>query len=247
MAHCSSHLTTNEEPSAARRDLHLPRLLQRAGGHPPPLRELRNDARGRLQRRPVRPAVARPARAPRELPPLAGNLRDMERELGISYPTVRSPGRAARPLAGLRPARRRRRDGRRRRRPGGQAAPRRASRSSSGSPAMRSAPRKPQRPSGRLGGIDDHHRHRARHRAPHRRGGQPHRPRGPAGRRGRRGRRRRRPVRGATAAACPTASRSSANRTASRSASRTRFGLDISDRPARVGVEARDRGPGRRP
>ena len=25
-----------------------------------------------------------------ELPPLAGNLRDMERELGISYPTVRS-------------------------------------------------------------------------------------------------------------------------------------------------------------
>ena len=46
-----------------------------------------------------------------------GNLRDMERELGISYPTVRSPRRGARPGARLRAARRRREPARGRRRP----------------------------------------------------------------------------------------------------------------------------------
>ena len=62
----------------------------RAGRDPTPLPKLRHDARGRLR-------VGRFARLDRDQLALLesflrarGNLREMERELGISYPTVRS-------------------------------------------------------------------------------------------------------------------------------------------------------------
>ena len=79
-----------EDHSAARRHRHLSRLLGRARGDPPPVRRLRDDHRGRVQRRPVRPPDARADPVLESFLRSRGNLRDMERELGISYPTVRA-------------------------------------------------------------------------------------------------------------------------------------------------------------
>ena len=99
-----------------------------------------------------------------------GNLRDMERELGISYPTVRSRVEQLVRSLGFGPRgddeatdevgwRRGRR-------------PRLDRRSSSGLPAMRSAPRRPPWPFAPLGGIDEPERQPQQRRwsawAPHR-------------------------------------------------------------------------------
>ena len=104
-----------------------------------------------------------------------GNLRDMERELGISYPTVRSRVEALVRALGFGPR------GDDEAVDDAAAAPatappptrRPARRSSSGSPAMRSAPRRPPWPSARSGGIDERDRHGPADRAPHRRDRRP--------------------------------------------------------------------------
>ena len=105
---------------AARRHLHLSGLLERAGRHPAPMPELRHDPRGRLQRRPVRPPdTATSSTLLESFLRSRGNLREMERELGISYPTVRSRVEALVRALGFGPAGRRgrrRRAGRRARR-----------------------------------------------------------------------------------------------------------------------------------
>ena len=112
---------------AARRHLHLPGLRERARRHPPPLPELRDDARGRLQRRAVRPPEPRPAGPARELPALPRQPardgararhqlpdRPVPRRGARSRPRVRATGRrptsadepAADPAAGRAAARR---------------------------------------------------------------------------------------------------------------------------------------------
>ena len=73
-----------------RRHRHLPRLRRRADDHPPPLPRVRHGPRRRVRSRPLRPPRPRAAAASSS-PSCArkGNLKEMERELGISYPTVR--------------------------------------------------------------------------------------------------------------------------------------------------------------
>ena len=67
-----------------------PVCYRRADRHPPRLPDLRHRPGGRVQRRALRPARPGADDPARELPALEGNLRDVERELGISYPTVRA-------------------------------------------------------------------------------------------------------------------------------------------------------------
>ena len=72
-----------------RRHLHLPRLRGRAGHHAPALPQLRDRAGRRVRGRPLRSPLTRAARPAGVFLRSRGNLKDMERELGISYPTVR--------------------------------------------------------------------------------------------------------------------------------------------------------------